>query len=219
MNDERLVRTSHQQTYGDPESPWHSLLFLLPENRSQYGITSHYFFCEECHRWRMYNPRMATTLKHDYQGIWEYWKKREAKKQQKALIEKSDAERKAETMFANPAEERKIPYLWIEEGESYTIVVHRTSQLEETFVDSNHYSGWKLFILCADTVYGLPVKIVMSMKELNLLKAKLKGNWDREIVFERIRRDGMRRQVALNEAHRKKDVELDKALEGFESEG
>lgn len=208
MTEERLFRVSHQVDYDDPSSAWHSILFLYPRQGS---VVSHYYVCTKCRRWRMYNPKMSSTLKNDYQGLWEYWRKKRAKKSQQKLIPDTAVEKHIQLMYKTEEEEEQIPFLWLEEPDTYKIVVEPESELDDMFVESSRYAGWKLYILTCKTAYGLPIRIVMSFAELSMLKSRLRGNFGREVIFERKRKEGMRRQVSANDVL-KKQLE-DKTLE------
>ena len=209
MSEERLFRVSHQVNFDNPQSDWHSILFLIPQGGA---VTSHYYLCPECRRWRVYNPRMSTTLKHDYRGLWEYWEMRKSKVAQQKLIAETDIDRRIERMSSKGNDVKQIPFLWLEEPDTFKIVVQPESELDEMLVVSDRYNGWKLYVLNCLTSYSLPIKIVMSLKELNLLKSRLKGNFGRQIIFERIAKDGMRRQMSANE-NTAKEVEKKKQEE------
>lgn len=193
---EYLFRVSHQAEYGNPESEWHSVLFLYLCPYNSFIVHSRAYVCELCKRWKSYNPRMATRLKRDYRELWDYWQKSEKKKRQKTL----------EGVFQalKDFEQKTVPVLWLDDGDSYPVIVEDDSQWDTFFVRSNTFSGWEIVWVECKTSYGLPLRIYMSKTEFNQLRRNVRGHAGEVVEFTRLRRNNVRNETSVNEAAKRK---------------
>ena len=193
---EYLFRVTHQQEYGNPESEWHSVLFLYLCPYNSFIVHSHAYVCEPCKRWKSYNPRMATHLKRDYRELWDYWQKRANKRKQKTI----DGVVQEEGRDDHPT----VPVLWLDDGDSYPVIVEDDSQWDTFFVRSNTFSGWEIVWVECKTSYGLPLRIYMSKTEFNQLRRNVRGHAGEVVEFTRLRRNNVRNETSVNDAAKRK---------------
>lgn len=193
---EYLFRISHQQEYGNPESEWHGVLFLYACPYNSFIVHGRAYVCEMCKRWKSYNARMAVHLKRDYQQLWDYWQNAEKKKRQKTL----------EGLFQalKDFEPRTVPVLWLDDGDSYPVIVEQDSQWDTFFVSSNTFSGWEIVWVECKTAYGLPLRIYMSKTEFNQLRQKVRGHAGEVVQFTRLRRNNVRHEISVDAAAKQK---------------
>ncbi len=197
---EYLFRVTHQEEYGNPESGWHSVLFLYACPYNTFIVHGRAYVCEQCKRWKSYNPRMAVHLKRDYKELWEYWIKSEKKKRQKTL----------EGVFQalKDFEPRAVPVLWLDDGDSYPVVVENESKWGTLFVRSNTFTGWEIIWLECKTAYGLPLRILMSKTEFNQFKRAARDHLGEVVQFTRLRRMNVRHETTVDaDAKRKADAD------------
>ena len=195
---EYLFRMSHQAEYGNPESEWHTTLFLYACPYNSFIVHGRAWVCERCGRFKSYNPRMAVHLKHDYQGLWEYWQKRDSSRKQKTIDGAAGLGGKG------PHIERAVPTLWLDDGDSYPVVVEADSQWDTFEIASNRYSAWKIVWVECKTSYGLPLRIYMSKTEFNQLRRNVRGHAGEVVEFTRLRRNNVRNETSVNDAAKRK---------------
>ena len=208
---EFLFRVSHQADFDDPASGWHSLLFLFATHLDRCIVHNRAYVCPECRRWRSYNPRMAVQLRRGYRELWDFWNKKDEKKKQKTLVEKTENELKADAMFQDPRHVRQIPILWINDDEEYPIVVEPDSQWDYFDIRSNKYSGWHIIWLECKTAYGLPLKVFMSVSEFADIKRHVE--YGRPMPFRRRVRNNIRSEISVNTAEKEEADRKRAALE------